>query len=277
MPGRRSSWGAEVTRILVPRRTLAQPVRLDGLGLHTGAPVEVALSPASEGVRFFHRDECVVATPDSVTDTTRSTTLGDVRTVEHLMSALSGLGITDIDIFLSAPELPAMDGSAGPFCEALSSGGIVELGLRQFILPDRGMVFEDGPVSITIAPGSGRWCYRWESAELWPFDRAIEVDLRASRYQQSVARARTFVRESELASLDERGLARGLDRSSTLIVGSNGCMTAVRMPDELVIHKILDLIGDLYLAGIPAEFLDVQARGSGHRTNVSAALELARI
>lgn len=266
-----------MTIIAVPRRTLAQPVRLEGLGLHSGVPVEVTLSPAAEGVRFLYGDECVVATPDSVTDTTRSTSVGGIRTVEHLMSALSGLGITDLDVGLSAPELPAMDGSAGPFCDALDGGGTVECGLRQFTFPDEGMVFDQGPVSIKIAPGTGRWQYAYESADLWPFDRIVEVDLRASDYRQSVARARTFLREKDLASLDGRDLARGIDRSSALIIGPEGCVTAARMNDELVTHKILDLIGDLYLTGIPAGFLDVQARRSGHRANVAAASEFARM
>lgn len=271
MPGRRFGWGAEVTLIAVTRRTLAQPAELKGLGLHSGVPVEVSLNPAAEGVRFLYGDECVVAKPESVTDTTRSTSLGGVRTVEHLMSALSGLGITDLDVRLSAPELPAMDGSAGPFCEALDNGGTVELGVRHFTFPDEGMLFDEGPVSIKISPGSGRWQYGYESAELWPFQRVVDVDLRASDYRQSVARARTFLREKDLASLDGGGLARGIDRSRALIIGTDSCVTAERLEDELVTHKILDLIGDLYLTGIPAGFLDVQARRCGHRANVAAA------
>jgi UDP-3-O-[3-hydroxymyristoyl] N-acetylglucosamine deacetylase len=277
MPGQRFNWGAEVSLIAVTRRTLAQQVRLEGLGLHSGIPVEVILSPGSEGVRFFFRDECVIATPDAVTDTTRSTSLRGVRTVEHLMSALSGLGITDVDVHLSAAELPAMDGSAGPFCAALDSGGAVECGLRHFAFPDDGVAFDDGGVSIKIALGTGRWQYRYESTDLWPFERLVKVDLRATDYRQSVARARTFLRQKDLASLDGRGLARGIDRSGALIVGSEGYATEARLKDELVVHKILDLIGDLYLTGIPARFLDVQARRSGHRANVAAASELAGI
>ena len=261
----------------IPRRTLGQAVHLAGRGLHSGVPVEVTLSPATDGIRFDYGDEWVRATPAMVSDTTRSTSLGAVRTVEHLMSALSGLAITDVDVHLSAPELPAMDGSAEPFCAAMSRVDTVDLGVSHIPFPDVPVTFEDGHVSVRIAVGDGVWSYHYESSDLWPYQRVVEIDLVETDYRECVAGARTFLHEADLASLATRGLAQGLDRPNALIVGSDGYVTAARMPEEKVTHKILDLIGDLYLLGIPARYLNVSARRSGHRTNVGAAQRVAAV
>lgn len=257
------------------RKTVSRDVRLEGLGLHSGVPVEVTLRSGESGIRFRYDGRWVAATPENVTDTTRSTSLGEVRTIEHLMSACSGMGITDVDVHLSTPELPAMDGSAGPFCAALEDAGVVDLGVRSLPFPEGGVAFEDGPVSIRVVQGSGLWQYHYVSDRLWPKDWVVNVDLGATQYATSVAMARTFLHEEELAELPERGMAQGLDASQALIIGSKGPLTAERMPYEKVTHKLLDLMGDLYLAGIPAKYLDVQARRSGHRTNTQCALKMA--
>lgn len=270
-------WVADMALLSFPRQTLSREVRLHGLGLHSGTPVEVVLRPGSEGVRFLVEGTCSVASPYTVSDTRRSTSVGGARTVEHLMSALSGLGVTDIDVHLTTNELPAMDGSAAPFCDALVDGQVAPIGAREIIVPDRPVLIEEGGSWIEIGPGSGTWSYHYESADLWPYDLVVNRDVQTSRYRDSVAPARTFLRESDLSSLDDQDLARGIERSSALIVGRCGYLTRARMPDELVAHKLLDLIGDLFLFGIPATLLDVKAYRSGHSANTRAALAYASL
>ncbi len=265
--------------ITIERRTLKAPVSFSGRGLHSGDPVQVVIQPSGKAVEFVDLDtgDRWVADVHNVTDTDRSTTLGGIRTVEHLMSALSGLGVTDAEVQVSGGEIPAMDGSANDFVQAMHEAGVESIGSREIACATGGVQYEDGPVSVSIVSGNGRWSYEYSSKHLWPYSLTYVVEDVGLQYVDRIGCARTFLRADQLESLNPLGLARGLDRSTALIVGSDGFLTGARMQHELVAHKLLDLVGDLYLLGIPARYLDVRSRASGHRTNVAAAKNMASL
>jgi UDP-3-O-[3-hydroxymyristoyl] N-acetylglucosamine deacetylase len=257
------------------RRTVRRTVRLRGRGLHSGEPVEVAIHPGGDGLAFHHRGTRVAAVPANVTATRRCTRLGPVATVEHLMSALAGAGVTDAEIAVTAPELPGCDGSAAPFLDALAACGLEELGpARPAARLERPITFARGCSVVRISPGTGRWHCVYDLAGRWPGRQALSVRLPAD-YAAEVAPARTLVLAEELAAARREGLGRGLGAGSVVVIGAHGYDGVVRFPDEPVRHKLLDLVGDLYLAGLPVHELDVTAVRCGHTANVMAARLLA--
>lgn len=190
------------------------------------------------------------------------------------MSALAGLEVTDAEIELDAPELPALDGSGREWVRLFEGAGIS--GLPEQTLPDLfGRVFEksDG-VTIAIARGQGHWRYRFDTGHRWPGVQEIDLYLDPGVYVRELASARTLVFEEEIELARSAGLGKGLDETSVLGIGQSGYLNEARYPDEPARHKMLDLIGDLYLAGIPIRQLDVSAELSGHAANVRAARKL---
>lgn len=257
------------------RKTLAGDVVFEGLGLHTGAAVSVMARPGEHGIRFWTPSGMIKAHPSEVRDTTRCTRLGDLSTVEHLMSALAGLEITDADIDVSAYELPALDGSSATYCQRLAAGGFQML--EEVQAPDLfSRVFcVDQGAKIAIGKGSGHWKYLFESGERWPHQQEVDYPDVIADYVTGIAPCRTWGFEEEVPQLVAAGLARGLDMSKALVLGSEGYVNPPLFEDEPTRHKLLDLIGDLYLAGIPIRYLNVAAERSGHRLNVQAAAKLA--
>lgn len=256
------------------RFTLSRAARFEGLGLHTGVPVSVTVHPASDGISFRLGQDRVAASPENVTDTTRCTRLGRVGTVEHLMSAFAGLEITDAEVELDAPEVPGLDGSARPFVEGLLQAGFERIGeaVRPHLF---GRVFlHHGNAEIAAAKGDGHWRYQYDTNTRWPGLQDFELKRVTQGYVSEVAGARTFAFEEELPMISQMGLGRGLDESSALILGSEGYTNQARFDDEPARHKLLDLIGDLYLSGVPIRFLDVVAHRSGHTANVMAAAKI---
>lgn len=264
-----------MTRV-VPRRTVARPVRFQGSGLHSGVPVTVVVHPSSEGLAFRLGEwRCPVA-PDSVTDTVRCTRLGGVSTVEHLMAALAALGITDAEIEADAPELPALDGCSRHYWLALSEAGLETIGELSVRGPFVRVFAAEGAAKVAIAEGTGRWRYTFQTESDFPGLQEVEFLRVDEAFGEQIAPARTFGFERELPKLRELGLARGLDLETALLLGEHGYANEPRFPDEPARHKLLDLIGDLYLAGVPPSLLDVAAERSGHRLHVEAARRLAR-
>jgi UDP-3-O-acyl-N-acetylglucosamine deacetylase len=255
---------------------LKRDVAFRGRGLHSGTPVEVTVHAASEGIRFLYGNEKTRATPQSVTDTSRCTKLGAISTVEHMMSALAGLGITDVDVELTAPELPAYDGSSGGFVAGLLEGGCEDLGEATVSGPFARVFAQDQRAKVAISAGSGHWRYDFESGSRWPHSQMHETMQVHVDYIAQIAPARTFGFEEELPAILEAGLAQGLDMTTALVLGRTGYMNAALFPDEPARHKLLDLIGDLALAGVPIQFLNVTSERSGHRLNVEAAGLLAQ-
>ncbi len=252
------------------RRTLANPVALEGLGLHTGEPVRLTVHPASDGIHFRYGTERTRAVPANVTDTQRSTKLGSVGTIEHLMSAFAGLEITDAEVEVTAPEIPGMDGSAMPFVRALLDAGFVNLEERDRPNLFTRVFFVEDEIKVAVGKGEGHWKYRYDLGDRWPGVQEFDSMLPAS-YVGQVASARTFALVEEIPYIIQAGLAKGLDESSALILGIDGYKNEARFPDEPARHKLLDLAGDLYLAGVPVRYLNVAAVRTGHRTNVKTA------
>ncbi len=257
------------------RRTVAHPIDFEGFGLHSGEPVQVRIEPGRRGVWFSAGKHSVQAKPEEVTDTTRCTRLGAVSTVEHLLSAFAGVGVTDAEVVLSYPEVPALDGSSRPFAEAIIAAGLQEVGRATVSLFERVFFVED-PVRVAIAQGSGEWRYTYDASPRWPGAQSIEVTISQATYREHIAPARTFANEEDVDALRAAGLGLGLDLESALILGKDEYKNTPRFDNEPARHKLLDLIGDLSLAGVPPTLLSVVAERSGHRTNVAAAARLAQ-
>lgn len=263
--------------MIVPRLTVASTATFEGVGLHTGVPVRVDIHSGESGIVFRYGADTVRAHPSNVTDTRRCTRLGTISTIEHLMSALAGTGVTDAEIELSAPELPGMDGSARPFTDGIVAAGRAELPARE--LPDlfKRVFFQDGLVKVAVGSGEGHWRFEFEIDGRWPGRQVFESKDLAKEYATAVAPARTIVLTEEIELAKAAGLGRGLDESSVLIVGSEGYDNQARFEDEIARHKLLDLIGDLYLCGVPPQLLNVVGERSGHSSNIKTAQRVAEM
>lgn len=252
------------------RRTLALDAAFEGMGLHSGEPVRAVVHPGESGITFRCGVQVFGAMPQNVTDTTRSTRLGSISTIEHLMSALAGLEITEAEVEVEGGELPALDGSAALYLAGLSAAGTVDLGSSEVVVPFE-RVFMQGPQSVAVSAGSGHWRYAFVNPDRWPFRQVFETPDVARDYGDEIAPARTFGFAEDLPAIEAAGLAKGLDLQSALLLGASGYLNNERFADEPARHKLLDAIGDLYLAGVPIRLLNVTAERSGHRANVEAA------
>jgi UDP-3-O-acyl-N-acetylglucosamine deacetylase len=259
-----------------PRRTLASEARFEGIGLHSGNPVTVVVHPGEEGIWFRCGSERVQAIPANVSDTSRCTKLGGISTIEHLMSAFAGLEVTDAEVELDAPELPAAGGCSAPYVEGLTRAGFSALPDGEADLPYARLFHHDGEIRIAMGRGTGHWRFLFDAGDRWPGAQSFETESVVDRYASDIAPARTFAFAEEVPQIIQAGLAKGLDATSALLLGIEGYKNDPRMPDEPARHKLLDLIGDLYLAGVPIRHLNVAAERSGHRTNVAAAAILRR-
>jgi UDP-3-O-acyl-N-acetylglucosamine deacetylase len=257
------------------RKTPKQDVIFEGAGLHSGTPVRVIVHPASDGIRFRFGSEIVQAHPKNVTDTSRCTKLGSISTVEHLMSALAGCEITDADIELNAQELPALDGSSAFYCQEFQKVGTTVVGRAQLTGPFARVFMHEKNSKIAVATGSGHWKFEYNTGDRWPHCQVYEIESVHEGYVHQIAGARTFGMEEELAAVQAAGLAKGLDLKTALVIGHQGYMNAPLFEMEPARHKMLDLIGDLYLVGVPIRFLNVACEQGGHWINVKAAAMLA--
>ena len=250
---------------MIRQRTLKNVIRATGVGLHTGEKIYLTLRPApvDTGIVFCRVDlETVVqikARPENVGDTRLSTTLvnQDVRisTVEHLLSAMAGLGIDNAYIDLSAAEVPIMDGSAGPFVFLIQSAGIEEQNApKRFIRIKKPVQVEDGDKTARFEPFDG-----FKVGFTIEFDHPVfksntqhsEIDFSTTSFVKEVSRARTFGFMHEIEALRERKLALGGSLDNAVVLDDYRVLNedGLRYRDEFVKHKILDAIGDLYLLG----------------------------
>lgn len=250
---------------MIRQRTLKNVIRATGVGLHTGEKVYLTLRPApvDAGIIFRRVDLDppveVQAKAENVGDTTLSSTLsdGDVRisTVEHLLSALAGLGIDNAYVDLSAAEVPIMDGSAGPFVFLIQSAGIEEQEApKRFIRIKRPVVVEDGDKWVKFEPFNG-----FKVSLSIDFDHPVfkgrsqisEMDFSTTSFVKEVSRARTFGFMSQLEALRANNLALGGSLDNAIVVDDFRILNedGLRYEDEFVKHKVLDAIGDLYLLG----------------------------
>jgi UDP-3-O-[3-hydroxymyristoyl] N-acetylglucosamine deacetylase len=250
---------------MIKQRTLKNVIRATGVGLHTGEKVYLTLRPAApnSGIRFRRVDlaEPVVidARPDNVGDTTLSTTLvkGGVRisTVEHLLSAFAGLGIDNAYVDVSAPEVPIMDGSAGPFVFLIQSAGVQEQEApKRFIRIKRPLHVEDGDKWARFEPHDGFRVTFTIDFDHPVFDKdsqTASVEFSSTSFVKEIARARTFGFMRDIEMLRKNRLALGGSMDNAIVVDKFRVLNedGLRSGDEFVKHKILDAIGDLYLLG----------------------------
>ncbi len=251
---------------MIKQRTLKNVIRATGVGMHTGEKVLMTLRPApvNTGIVFRRVDlDPVVeikAEPHRVGDTALSTTMVDdngvrVATVEHLMSALAGLGIDNLYVDLSASEVPIMDGSAGPFAFLVQSAGIAEQNAaKRFIKILKPVEIHDGDRWVRFEPYDGfrvKFTIEFDHPVIRSHSCKADIDFSTTSYLKEVARARTFGFMRDIEYLRQRNLVLGgsLDNAVVLddyrVLNENG----LRYDDEFVKHKVLDAIGDLYLIG----------------------------
>lgn len=255
----------------IRRKTLKEAARFSGPALHSGTQTQVVVGPAENGIWFSSGSDRFEAIPENVTDTTRCTRLGTISTVEHLMSALGGLEITDVEINVSGNELPALDGSAKLYAEQFLKIGFEPLRERAGpTIFTRVFVQEDG-LKIAVAKGTGHWRYVYDAGGTWPRKQSFETTNVVADYLQEIAPARTFALGEEVDALLSAGLGKGLSAEDVLIVAESAYEGTPRFAEEPARHKLLDLVGDLYLCGLPISALDVTAERTGHRVNVQAA------
>jgi UDP-3-O-acyl-N-acetylglucosamine deacetylase len=206
-----------------------------------------------------------------VESTFNRTQVGPVHTVEHLMSAFAGLGLSDALVELDAPEVPGMDGSALPFVQGLKDAGWRDLGEATVPRLFARVFYIEGDVRIALGAGEGHFKYTFDTGGRWPGVQSAEVMLsEPGAYEEQVAGARTLVFASDAEKVGAAGLGQGLDSDGYVVIGETGYESAVRFADEPARHKLLDLIGDLALIGYPLRLLNVVAERSGHRTHVEA-------
>jgi UDP-3-O-[3-hydroxymyristoyl] N-acetylglucosamine deacetylase len=250
---------------MVKQRTLKNVIRATGIGLHTGEKVYLTLRPAAAntGITFRRIDLPVPveipARPEHVGETRLSTTLikGGVRvsTVEHLLSAMAGLGIDNAYVDLTAPEVPIMDGSAGPFVFLIQSAGIEEQNApKRFVRIKRTVVVEEDDKWVRFDPYEGfkvSFAIDFDHPAFRYRNQQATVDFAKTSFVKEVSRARTFGFMRDIEALRARNLALGGSLDNAVVVDDYRILNedGLRYEDEFVKHKILDAVGDLYLLG----------------------------
>jgi UDP-3-O-[3-hydroxymyristoyl] N-acetylglucosamine deacetylase len=273
---------------MMRQRTIRKPVSTTGVGLHSGERVELTLRPADPdtGIVFRRVDldppVAIRSGAARVTDTRMASTLTAadegphsqvrVATVEHLMSALAGLGVDNLYVDVTAPEIPILDGSAGSFVFLLQSAGIVEQrAAKRFIRVKRAVEVRDGDKWARLDPHFGfrlRFSIAFGHPAIDATVQTVEVDFATMSYVKEIARARTFGFMQDVEALRAHGLAKGGSFGNAIVMDEYRVLNAegLRFDDEFVKHKILDAIGDLYLVGHPL-LAAYSAHKSGHALN----------
>ncbi|MGM0520589.1 MAG: UDP-3-O-acyl-N-acetylglucosamine deacetylase [Pseudomonadota bacterium] len=274
---------------MIKQRTLQNVIRATGVGLHSGKRVDMALRPApvNTGIVFLRTDlDPVVEVParaELVEDTTLCTALSyhgvKVATVEHLMSALAGLGIDNAYVDLSAAEVPIMDGSASPFVFLIQSAGILEQSAaKKFIRIKQRIAVQDGDKEAVFLPHQGfkvSFSIDFDHPAFEQQNQTTHIDFSTTSFVKEVSRARTFGFMRDIEFLRSNNLALGGSLDNAIVVDDYRIVNegGLRYDDEFVKHKVLDAIGDLYQLGysLIGEFRGVK---SGHALNNQLCREL---
>ena len=267
---------------LEPQRTLKSPIHCNGIGLHNGSGVSLVLQPAEPDTGIvFHRadidgrDALIQANWRNVVDTTMGTVLGNehgdtVGTVEHLMAAFAGCGIDNLSVRVHGPEVPIMDGSAEPFVFLIECAGMVEQPApRRGVRVLKEVIVGDAERHVALRPYPGvsiSFAIDFDSAAIAHQETAM--CLLNGSFKVEIARARTFGFVEDVKRLKEMGLARGGSLDNAVVVNGDQVLNegGLRFEDEFVRHKVLDSIGDLYLAGAPI-LGHFHGQCSGHKLN----------
>jgi UDP-3-O-[3-hydroxymyristoyl] N-acetylglucosamine deacetylase len=265
------------------QQTIQAPVSLAGIGLHSGVPVRITLSPAGAdtGILFRTPDGTLVpALPDHVVDTRSATTVGafgvKVRTIEHLMAAVSALGIDNLLVEIDAEEIPAADGSARPFVDLLHAAGRVRLRApRQPLVITEPIRVGDESRWLQILPSDSlRISYTLDNRHPAIGLQVVSLAVTEESFVEEVAAARTYGFLKDVPMMRQNGLARGGSLDNAIVVGKRIVLNnSLRFADEFVRHKVLDLVGDLAILGRPV-LGHVIGRNAGHALNHQLVLAI---
>jgi UDP-3-O-[3-hydroxymyristoyl] N-acetylglucosamine deacetylase len=267
---------------MLRQRTLRSVVSAEGVGLHSGQRVRLSLqpAPADSGIVFRRSDlpqpNEIVSKAVAVGDTRMASTIGEgavkVATVEHLMSALSGLGIDNATVEVDAAEIPIMDGSAASFVYLIRSAGIQEQDQpKRFVEVIKPIEVRDGDKWARLDPYYGfrlDFTIDFQHPAVNQTGQEVSIDFEQSSFVDEIARARTFGFMRDVDALRSKGLAMGGSLDNAIVMDSHRILnrSGLRRPDEFAMHKALDAIGDLYLLGQPL-MAAYSAFKSGHALN----------
>jgi len=265
--------------------TLKTEVAFGGIGLHTGAECRVVIRPASvgTGIKFLTPSGEIPAVSENVVSTERGTVLGlgeaRISTVEHILSALVGMGIDDAEIEVTGPEIPVCDGSALPFVELIETAGIEVREAERWHIEVTEPVWVSGDGGRYVVASAGD-PYRitgiisFQHPMIGEQSGSFQVD--PETYKMEIAPARTFCTSDEVRGIMAKGLGKGGNDENVVIVEEKGYSSPLRYGDEFLRHKILDLIGDLALVGRRLR-AHVFAIKSGHTLNVALAARIREL
>jgi len=267
------------------QRTIAVPAEFSGIGLHTGEEVTIRFCPASEGTGIvFQRVDLpskpiIPAALEYVCDTSRSTTIGvgsiKIHTIEHILSALRAYNIDNINIEINSIEPPVGDGSSAPFIKLIEEAGIVDQkNTTPIVKIQQPVYWSEGDIHIVALPED---CFRVSYTLHYPQSKILKAqyfscEVTPEIYKQQIAPCRTFSQYEEITMLMDRGLIKGGSLSNAVVIKDDIVLSCggLHFPDEMVRHKVLDLIGDLSLVGFNF-FAHIIAIRSGHAANCAFA------
>jgi UDP-3-O-[3-hydroxymyristoyl] N-acetylglucosamine deacetylase / 3-hydroxyacyl-[acyl-carrier-protein] dehydratase len=267
--------------IACPQKSIAAEASVSGRGLFTSTPATLTFKPAppGHGIVFVRTDLSrpvrIPALVQHVTKRSRRTAIKSgadtVETIEHCMSAVAGLGLDNLEIEITGPEVPGMDGSSLPFVEALTKAGIVEQPAeRQSLTITAPLEVRDGGAALIASPPNAEELqifYDLDYGNFEPIKQQFFAYELSGSYAAEIAPSRTFVTKAEADTLRARGLGTHLQPGDVLVIDTTGPIdTQFRFPNECVRHKVLDLLGDLYLLGCPIRG-KIVAHKSGHSLN----------
>jgi len=263
--------------------TLKRAVEISGIGLHTGKESKIVISPAdaNSGIIFnFNNKEIIKAQVELVTSTNRGTILGfnghSIYTVEHILSTLNGMEVDNAEILVEGQEIPSCDGSAKVFVEKIEEAGIKYLDIERntIDLPEPIWILNGEKSIIAIPDNNLSIYYTVEFPHIGKQWFLYEHD--RSTYKNEIAPARTFGFEQEIEALLASGLAKGGSSENSIVIGSNGYSVPLRYHNELVRHKLLDLMGDLYLLGIRINATIIVVKG-GHNLHIELVRKIKEV
>ena len=269
--------------VVLQQQTLAKPVSFSGIGLHSGNKVSMTLLPAPAGTGIiFRRVDLesrfeVPAQVKYVTDTSRSTTIAKgkvkVQTIEHVLASLAGFGITNAIIEVDANEPPIADGSSRRFCRMIDEAGIETQ--REEVHPitiTDSIEYTNGETVMSALPYDGFKISCTSSDKVGRFTQFFSLDLTVESWEKEIAHARTFCFYEEIEFLIKNGLIRGGSLENAIVIREDAVLTTepMRYREEFVRHKILDIIGDLSLVGVPLR-CHIVAIKPGHDANCELA------
>lgn len=268
------------------RKTIKNEQTLKGVGIHTGEICSITFKPSKQGYISFVRTDLenskpIIALAQNVSSTLRGTNIAnetaEVHTIEHVLSAINGLGITDLIIEMDGPEPPIMDGSSLPYAKAILEGEIEDLpAIAEVLNLDKEVNFQDGGITYQAKPCEDlKITFVYERLDHPLVGRQeYTFTLTPENYLKEIAPARTFGYEEEIAFLRANGLAKGGNIDNCVVIKKDSFSVPLRFDNEMVRHKILDLLGDLKLTGKILGPMHITCQFGGHKTNVAFAKKL---